>query len=60
LKAVIGRAWEAQFQALFSHLGLQGSRALIDRTITPVLVPPEQGEGVNLPGKDEGAHEFAD
>jgi fructose/tagatose bisphosphate aldolase len=57
VRAEIGKAWEDQFQKLFTMLGLAGTRQYVDRFIGPMVVKPKL---VDYLGKDADAEDVKD
>ena len=57
VRAEIGKAWEDQFQKLFTMLGLAGTRQYVDRFISLKVVKPKL---VDYLGKDAEAEDVKD
>jgi len=59
-KTNICDAWEAQFSMLFKLLGLNGTQAYVERTITPVLISPELDYYLGIETEEEDVSDLAD
>ncbi len=59
-KAEIGAAWEAQFSKLFNLLGLAGTRALVEKAITPLMVKPSLKYYLGEAAGEEDVSDLAD
>jgi fructose-bisphosphate aldolase, class II len=58
--AKISQAWEAQFNSLFTRLGVGGTRQYVGKTITPVMVEPDLKDYLGAEAVEEDVSDLAD
>lgn len=56
----IGQAWEEQFRKLFTLLGVRGTKAYVQQTVTPLVVPPRLQDYVAEAAGAEDVSDLAD
>jgi fructose-bisphosphate aldolase class II len=56
----IGQAWEEQFRKLFTLLGVQGTKAYVQQTVTPVVIPPRLQDYVAEAAGEADVSDLAD
>ena len=59
-KTEISNAWEAQFRKLFHLFSQKGTRAYVERTIQPVVVPPQLKDYIGEAATEGEVSDLAD